>query len=338
MRSFAPRADFLRSLPLLSFALLLLGGATAAISYTPPPARPGVDAAPLRLPPAYAVPVRMDTLFLGGYAEGSFSQALVTLASDLSPAERTLIGRHLDKIFAGMLEVNGLGQRGRLRVAYERVVRPDGSTRSIRVLAAEAAVAGRVHTAIFYDRDGRPGYFDPLGRSLDPEVWASPLPEPEVTSPFGLQRLHPILKRVLPHTGTDYAAAHGTPVQASADGSVSHAGPRGGYGILVEVQHPNGYSTRYAHLSAAALRPGDAVRQGDVVGYSGATGLATGPHLHYEVRRHNQPLDPEQVGARFALAADVSYDARWSRERRALGRLLSRAPTTLAVRPAAAAR
>jgi murein DD-endopeptidase MepM/ murein hydrolase activator NlpD len=110
---------------------------------------------------------------------------------------------------------------------------------------------------------------------------------------------------------------------------VSFAAVRGGYGNLVEVQHPNGYATRYAHLSAVAVRPWQPVRQGDVVGYVGASGLATGPHLHYEVRRKGQPVDPE-IATQFQGATEqVGYDAQWRTERRVLARLLARTPTVV---------
>jgi murein DD-endopeptidase MepM/ murein hydrolase activator NlpD len=153
-----------------------------------------------------------------------------------------------------------------------------------------------------------------------------------VTSGFRLDRMHPILNRVLPHTGIDYAAAQGTPVRATADGSVSFAAMRGGYGNLVEVQHPNGYATRYAHLSRIGVQPYQAVRQGDVIGWVGATGLATGPHLHYEVRRKGQPVDPTVVTAFEGATTAVDYDLAWRNERRALSRLIARTPTVVSRR------
>jgi len=283
------------------------------------------------LPAVRALPVVMDTLFLGGYAQGSFHEALQAIASELSGAERTLVGRHLDKIFAGVLRGEDMEAGGRLRLAYERAVRPDGTTRSIRVLAAEAAVAGRMHTAFFFEHEEQPGYFDNFGRSLDSSGWTRPLPELRVTSPFHARRMHPVLERVLPHLGVDYAAAEGTPVRATGDGSVSIAEWRGGYGNMVEVQHPNGYTTRYAHLSrfAAGARRGGFVRQGEVIGFVGSTGLATGPHLHYEVRRHGRPIDPQIAAAEAIISSELPFSPEWSTERQQLTRLLSRAPRAL---------
>ncbi|HEU0016355.1 MAG TPA: M23 family metallopeptidase, partial [Longimicrobium sp.] len=249
-----------------------------------------------------------------------------------SEAEREMVGRHLDKIFLPILRDRALQGGGRLKVAYERVRRTDGATRSIQVLAAQAAVGGGLHTVFFHEDAEKPGYYDDLGNSLDPAAWSGPLRALRVTSPFRMDRLHPILRRVLPHTGVDYAAAHGTPVYATADGSVTFASARGGYGNLVEVQHPNGYATRYAHLSSIAVRPYQAVRQGDVVGFVGATGLATGPHLHYEVRRKGQPVDPAVAMAYTGISSSVGYDAAWRDQRRALSRLLARAPTVVRAR------
>ena len=303
--------------------LALVGGAALARAGS------AADSEPLPVLAAVrAAPMVVDTLFVGGYARGSFTQSLATLASDLSPAERAMVGRHLDKIYLPVLQGAALRGGGRLRVAYERTRRPDGTTRSIQVLAAQAAVGGEMHTVFLYDHGDAPGYYDDLGRSLDPVAWAGPLAfAPRVTSPFRMNRMHPLLRRVLPHTGVDFAAGHGTPVHATGDGSVSYAAARGGYGNLVEIQHPNGYATRYAHLSRIAVPAGGYVRQGEVIGYVGATGLATGPHLHYEVRRKGQPVDPMLAQAASGTTRDLGYDASWRTERRTLGRLLARAPS-----------
>jgi murein DD-endopeptidase MepM/ murein hydrolase activator NlpD len=306
-------------------AVLLLSRGAGAASAEPA----GAEPAPPALAAMRALPGTVDTLLIGGFARGTFREALDVVASDLSEAEREMVGRHLDKIFLPVLEGRALQEGGRLRVAYERVRRPDGSTRSIHVLAAQAAVGGALHTVFHHDAAGVPGYYDALGRSLDAKPWQGPLDRLRVTSPFAAARMHPILKRVLPHNGIDYAAPHGAPVRATADGSVSFAGERGGYGNLVEIQHPNGYATRYAHLSRVAVGRHQPVRQGEVIGYVGATGLATGPHLHYEVRRRGQPVDPALFLALAASAEDLGYDLAWRNEQRALARLLARTPTVV---------
>ena len=167
-----------------------------------------------------------------------------------------------------------------------------------------------------------------MGRTLDTGGWTAPLGSLRVNSPFGLQRLHPILNRVLPHTGVDFAARAGDPVMATADGVVTSAGEQGGYGLLIEIRHPDGYSTRYAHLSGVAedVRERGVVRGGQLIGYVGQSGQATGPHLHYEVRKRGQPVDPMALSRTLSPASSVVADSRWAVERGQVGSLLARAP------------
>ena len=312
---------------MLSLLCLAAPGLAVAGARVNPPVEPPV------LDTAYALGVTVDTLFIGGYARGNFTEALHHLAGDVPADERELVGQHLDKIFAGILDQDGLGRTGRLRLAVERTLRPDGRARALRVLTAEAAVAGEVHTAFYFESGGRPGYYDPFGRSLDAQPWTGPLESLRVSSPFGRQRLHPILRKVLPHNGVDYAAPRGTPVRATADGVVAGAGDRGGFGNMVEVRHPNGFTTRYAHLARieGGIRAGRPVRQGERIGYVGMTGLATGPHLHYEVRRAGRPVDPNGLVVEAGLARGLAAEDSWSRERMRLARLLARAPSVLRV-------
>ncbi|HEX6039191.1 M23 family metallopeptidase [Longimicrobium sp.] len=325
-----PRRHDPPKLAVAVIAALGLAFASSAALADPQAGLPVEQASLFTLPSAHATPVHIDTLLIGGFARGTFREALATVASDLSESEREMVGRHLDKIFLPILQGRALQSGGRLKVAYERVRRPDGSTRAIQVLAAQAAVAGGLHTVFFYEHGDQPGYYDAFGSSLEERPWTGPLSHLQVTSGFRLDRMHPILRQVLPHTGIDYAATQGTPVYATADGSVSYAAVRGGYGNMVEVQHPNGYATRYAHLSRIAVRPYQGVQQGDVIGYVGSTGLATGPHLHYEVRRKGQPVDPV-VATSFTTPTQtaVDYDLAWRNERRALARLLARTPTVI---------
>lgn len=305
---------------------LLLSAVVAGVAVVRPAG--GIGAEPVRLPPVAALGVQLDTLLLGGYASGSFGEAVETLGGDLSALERLLIGQHLDRIFADVVSEDGLGRSGRLRLAYERATRPDGTTRSIRVLGAELASSGRVHTAYYFEAAGGGGYYDAFGRPLDSSAHLAPVRVARVSSPFGNSRLHPILQRYLPHTGVDYAAAAGDPVVATSDGIVLAAGDRGGYGLLVELQHPDGHGTRYAHLSRIAdgVAPSRPVVRGQVIGYVGATGLATGPHLHYEVRRRGQPVDPELARRATLFGTGVGGEGGWSEERRRIATLLARAP------------
>lgn len=116
-------------------------------------------------------------------------------------------------------------------------------------------------------------------------------PNVPVTSAMGM-RYHPILGRKRFHAGVDLAVPAGTPIHATADGRVVRAGEAGGYGLLVILQHPSGFETRYAHMSKIGVAPGQKLHRGDLVGFVGSTGLSTGPHLHYEVRRGGEPLSP----------------------------------------------
>ncbi|MBZ5542741.1 MAG: peptidoglycan DD-metalloendopeptidase family protein [Acidobacteriia bacterium] len=157
-----------------------------------------------------------------------------------------------------------------------------------RVLAAQYQNEGRLHQAVlFRDPSGRLAYYGPSGKSLQKAFLRSPLKfSAPVTSRFSRSRFHPILKRYRPHLGVDYGAPVGSPVQAVGDGRVVSTGWNGGGGNMVRLRHPMGYETYYLHLSSLLVRPGQQVQQGQVIARTGATGLATGPHLDFRVTRH----------------------------------------------------
>jgi murein DD-endopeptidase MepM/ murein hydrolase activator NlpD len=170
-------------------------------------------------------------------------------------------------------------------------------------------------------RDGAEGFFDAQFRSIRKSFFKSPLQYSRVSSRFSRARPHPILKVVRPHLGVDYAAPEGTPVSAVADGTVTHADFRGGYGRLVVMEHAGEIVTMYGHLSSIAkgIRKGARVSQGDLIGNVGSSGLATGPHLDFRIRRKGQFVDPEVVLAeqqglpmpqdeRMGFADDVTRD------------------------------
>jgi len=184
----------------------------------------------------------------------------------------------------------------RFAVVFEAFYSNGEFVRSGRIVAAEFSNAGRAIRAVYYqDQQGRGGYYTPEGKNLRKSFLRSPLEFSRVSSGFSLSRFHPLLNIWRAHTGVDYAAPAGTRVKATADGYVQFVGRQGGYGNLVVLRHRNDYSTAYGHLSAYAkgLRAGQRVNQGDLIGYVGMTGLATGPHLHYEFRVngvHQNPL------------------------------------------------
>jgi murein DD-endopeptidase MepM/ murein hydrolase activator NlpD len=162
------------------------------------------------------------------------------------------------------------------------------------ILAAEIVNDGRRVRAIrFTPEGGSAGYFDENGVSLRRFFLRSPLKfEPVVTSSFSRRRYHPVLHTYRAHNGVDYRAPHGAPVVAVADGTVVFAAMNGGSGRMVHLRHPNGFETQYLHLSTISVRRGARVEQGDVIGRVGATGLATGPHLHYQLKKNGALINP----------------------------------------------
>ena len=201
----------------------------------------------------------------------------------------------LADIFGGDIDFHrDLRQGDRFAVVYETVRFEGRTVRSGRVLAAEFSSRKQTFRAVwFQDVSGRGGYYTPQGENLRKVFLRSPLEFSRVTSGFGFRR-HPILQEWRAHQGVDYGAPTGTKVKATGEGVVSFAGQRSGYGKLVVLRHHGGYSTYYAHLRdfARGLKPGKRVGQGEIIGYVGQTGWATGPHLHYEFRVHDQNRNP----------------------------------------------
>ncbi|MEW6417665.1 MAG: peptidoglycan DD-metalloendopeptidase family protein [Nitrospirota bacterium] len=165
------------------------------------------------------------------------------------------------------------------------------------ILSAEFINNGETYRAYRFEHNGRADYYDDEGKSLRKAFLKAPLSFRRISSGFSKSRFHPILKIYRPHHGLDYAAPAGTPVSTVGDGKVMFAGYKGQYGRLVIIKHPNGYKTYYGHLSKIkkGMKSGVKVEQGQVIGYVGATGLATGPHLHYEIRVNNKPVNPFAV-------------------------------------------
>ena len=150
------------------------------------------------------------------------------------------------------------------------------------IVAAEFTNRGRTYRAVRYiDKDGYANYYSPEGNPLQKAFLSTPVDFARISSGYSLHRRHPVLNRIRAHKGVDYAARTGTPVKATGAGAISFLGRKGGYGQVVIIQHGDRYETVYAHLSGykGGLRQGSRVRQGEVIGYVGQTGLATGPHL-----------------------------------------------------------
>lgn len=166
---------------------------------------------------------------------------------------------------------------------------PDG-----KVLAAKFINAGQEYFGYYYNSEGEGGHYDSEGKELLRQFLRAPLSYRSITSGYTGARLHPITKTVTAHYQIDYAAPIGTPVVATARGTVTSAGYDGGWGNIIRLRHDNGYSTHYGHLSAYAktIRAGASVSQGQVIGYVGSTGWSTGPHLDYGMRLNGAPINP----------------------------------------------
>lgn len=177
-----------------------------------------------------------------------------------------------------------------------------------RVLAAEFVNNGRVHQAVWFEQGGRGAYYDLKGNSKQRAFLASPMAFSRVTSGFAM-RFHPVHRRMMAHTGVDYAAPTGTPARTVGEGVVDFAGWKPEYGNTVIVRHAADKTTWYAHLSRIDVRRGERVQQGQRIGAVGATGTATGPHLHFEFRVRDRYVDPAKV-MRSAQAAPVGEAAR----------------------------
>jgi murein DD-endopeptidase MepM/ murein hydrolase activator NlpD len=186
-----------------------------------------------------------------------------------------------------------------VKILYEQRSRKGQETKaSLRILAAELINAGRKLTAIYFEKQkGQGNYYNLEGRSLARSFLRFPLEFTNITSHFAHSRFHPILKVDMPHTGVDFAAKRGTPVRAVGDGVITLADWNGLYGKTVEIQHDSTYTTRYAHLErfADGVRSGTAITKGQIIGYVGSTGRATGPHLHFELYKDQQYIDPLSV-------------------------------------------
>ena len=225
----------------------------------------------------------------------------------------------VDYVFGSVIDFHRDPRRGdRLGLVFTRLYLGDRFIRYGKVLLAryEGQVVSKLGVR-YEDPTGQVGYYDEGGTSLERMFLLKPMEFRRISSRFNRRRFHPILKRNVPHLGTDYAAAAGTDVWATARGRVTVAGWNGGYGKMVEVEHPNGYHTRYAHLSRVRVRKGQRVHKRDVVGQVGATGRATGPHLHYELIHNGSQIDPSTVNrGDEAPVLPAAYREAFERDRR----------------------
>lgn len=235
-----------------------------------------------------------------GMLERSLYGAFASVLNDsiLNQRERAYMAWEIAEIFRWEADfTRGFLPGDHFKVIFERLLSPFGEVRYGRLLAANIVLQGRTLTAFeFDDAHGRTAFYDAQGKSLRRDFLRVPVEFKRISSDFGA-RYHPILRRWRDHEGIDYSASSGSPVMSVGDGQIVRAGSAGGYGRLVEIRHGDGMITRYAHLRGfgPGIRVGAQVSQGQVIGYVGKTGLATGPHLHFEFRVNGVARDPDEI-------------------------------------------
>jgi murein DD-endopeptidase MepM/ murein hydrolase activator NlpD len=239
------------------------------------------------------IPSETQAEGVSGEIHGSLFEGIV------DAGEKPELAMRLAEIFGWDLDFYTDPRPGdTFRVVVEKKKLSDGTTASYgRILAAEYNNQGRAYRAVlFHDPSGHPAYYTPEGKSMKKAFLHSPLKfAAPISSHYSTHRFHPILKEYRPHLGIDYAAPTGTPVQTIGDGRVIFAGAKRGSGNLVEIQHTNGYTTYYMHLSRIMVRNGQRVEQGQRIGLVGMTGLATGPHLDFRIERRGEFLNFERL-------------------------------------------
>jgi murein DD-endopeptidase MepM/ murein hydrolase activator NlpD len=226
------------------------------------------------------------------------------------------IASELADAFSGDIDFHKDLRRGdHFSVVYEAFYLDGQLVKTGRLLAAEFVNQDKPYQAYYFkDAQGHEGYFSADGHSLKRAFLKSPMPFSRISSGFSGSRFHPILQMWRAHKGVDYAAPQGAPIRAVADAKVEFVGKQGGYGNLLVLKHQGVYSTAYGHLSrfGKGIRRGAHVNQGQIVAYVGATGLATGPHLHFEFRVHNVQVDPQKLKLPTSYPLDIHAKAQFA--------------------------
>ena len=274
---------------------------------------------------------RAEPFRILGAIDNSLYEAIDAQVSDdqLDAAQRQRLAWDLADIYAWQVDFTRDIQSGdKFRVVFDRLISEDGEVRFGRVLASDLTMSGKSLTAFRFESGNRSTFYDEDGKSLRRAFLRAPVQFRRISSTFARARRHPVLGITRRHQGTDYAAAPGTPVMAAGDGVVLRAGRAGGYGNLVELRHRNGITTRYGHLRgfARGVRSGVRVSQGQTIGYVGSTGLASGPHLHYEFRVNGVAKDSRRVELGNGAPVPPSEREGFERERDRLKALLDDPP------------
>ncbi|MGA7799639.1 MAG: peptidoglycan DD-metalloendopeptidase family protein, partial [Gammaproteobacteria bacterium] len=243
------------------------------------------------------------------YASGVIDSSLFNAAQDAGLSDNLTM--ELAGIFGWDIDFAlNIRHGDRFTVVYEQLYLDGKKIGNGDILAAEFVNQGRIYRAVRYEKpDGTANYYTPNGKSMRKAFLRTPVAFTRISSRFSLGRYHPILNRIRAHKGVDYAAPTGTPIKATGDGRIVFRGRKGGYGNVVILDHGRGYSTLYGHMShfARGERVGTRVHQGQVIGYVGMTGLATGPHLHYEFRINGVHRNPLKVKLPAAAPIEARY-------------------------------
>ncbi len=219
------------------------------------------------------------------------------------------LAMRLSDVYAWTIDFYGLQKGDHFKVIYEELYVDSAYIGTARILASEFTSNGKDFYAFYFEQDSIRGYFDDATHSMHKSFLKAPLKFSRISSRFSGARMHPVLRIVRPHFGVDYAAPRGTPVVALGDGRITEANWKGGYGRFISIRHNSVYTTSYAHLSgyAKGIKPGVLVKQGDLIGYVGMSGLATGPHLDFRVYRNGFPTDPLKLESPAAKPVDSVY-------------------------------
>ncbi|MFC7296173.1 peptidoglycan DD-metalloendopeptidase family protein [Marinobacter aromaticivorans] len=230
------------------------------------------------------------------FASGTIDDSLYLAARDAGLNDRLTM--KLAGIFGWDIDfVYDVRKGDRFEVVYEELYLDGEKFDTGRILSARFINRGEENLALLYtDSNGESDYYSPDGKSMRKAFLRTPI-SARVSSPFNLQRRHPVLDVVRPHEGTDYAAPPGTPIKAAGNGRVQFAGWKGGYGRTVVLKHGDNITTLYAHMSriGKGIKNGTRVKQGETIGYVGSSGMVTGPHLHYEFRLNGSPRNSRTV-------------------------------------------
>jgi murein DD-endopeptidase MepM/ murein hydrolase activator NlpD len=279
----------------------------------------------------------VSTARIAGTVQSSLYETIDKLVPDTLLDARgrgTLVDDLADGIYGWVIDfTRDIHPGDPFSVVFEYLTSSIGERRYGRVLAASVHTARVERTAyVLSDDEGRNAYYDADGNSLKRAFKMYPVRFRRISSGFSRSRFHPVLKTSRPHLGTDYAADTGTPIEATADGTVIRAGRWGSYGLIVVLRHAKDIETRYGHMSRVApgIRPGVRVRQGDVIGFVGMTGTATGPHVHYEFLKNGRHLNPRSVDLGDGEPVPKARRAEFDAARVALDRALGRQPPALA--------